>query len=145
MMAVGYAASLNDLMANFDVNKLKSVKDLPAHKKKALFKKVFKESIKMILNDIINNNDTFITPNVGKAHGEIHMEAITDDDFIRVRKKGKFEGIDFLESMFTGYQMYLYLFGSNDKVIPKRKKPIHFSKEFRDQLTKNTNEGKQYG
>ena len=145
MMALGYASSLNDLMVGFDLNKLKSVKDLPSQKKKSLFKQVFIESIKMVLHDILDNNNTFITPNVGRAHGELRMEAITDSEFERARKNGKFRDIDFLESMFTGYQMYLYLYGSQDKIIPKRKKPIYFSKEFRNKLVKNTNEGKQYG
>jgi hypothetical protein len=31
------------------------------------------------------------------------MEAIRDKEFIEARKNGKFENVDFLESMFTGY------------------------------------------
>jgi hypothetical protein len=31
------------------------------------------------------------------------MEAITGSEFERVKSKGKFEGVDFLKSFFTGY------------------------------------------
>jgi len=31
------------------------------------------------------------------------MEAVTGSDFERGKSRGKFKGVDFLESMFTGY------------------------------------------
>jgi hypothetical protein len=31
------------------------------------------------------------------------MEAVTGSEFERVKSKGKFEGVDFLKSLFTGY------------------------------------------
>ena len=49
------------------------------------------------------NNVTYKIQGVGYQGGELHMEAITGSDFEKVRKKGKFKDIDFLESFFTGY------------------------------------------
>ena len=73
------------------------------------------------------------------------MEPIKDSEFRRLRAKGKFKGIDFLETLFTGYQMYLYLYGKRDLLFARRKFPIYFGKDLREKLIKNINLGKIYG
>ena len=72
------------------------------------------------------------------------MEAITGSEFERVRKNGKFKKVDFLESLFTGYQMYLYIHGKSDNMLHRKKYPIYVNKHLRDKLVKYTNEGKVY-
>lgn len=142
--ATGYACSLNDMLVRFPYEKLNSIKGTKLEKRSAI-KKVFKESIKLILQDIIDNNDTFILPPFGTYYGEIHMDKITDGDFERAKSNGKFQDVDFLESLFTGYQLALYLKSKKHKYSFRLKKPIYVNKFYKDQITKNTNEGKQYG
>ena len=145
-MALGWACNLNDLFVRFPYEKYKSlIKNI--HNKDLMRKKVkqvFREGVKVILNDIIENNNTFKIQGIGYQGGEIHMEAITNSDFEKARKNGKFKDVDFFESLFTGYQMYLYVHGKRDDFLHRRKFPIYFGKDLRNKLTKYTNEGKQY-
>ena len=144
--ALGWACNLNDIFVRFPYEKFKSL--MKNYKTKQLrrqkVKQVFREGTQQILNDIIENNTTFKIQGVGYQGGEIHMEAIRDSDFEKVRKNGKFRNIDFLESLFTGYQMYLYIHGKSDNFLHRKKYPIYVNKILRDKLVKYTNEGKVY-
>lgn len=142
--AIGWACNLNDLFVRFPYEKYKTFRNWTKVKKLQLVKRIFTESVKIIMNDIIENNVSFKLPSLGYRGGEIHMEGVRDSEFERARKNGKFKNVDFLESMFTGYQMYLYIHGKRDNFIHSRKFPIYLSKYYRYKLTKNTNEGKQY-
>ena len=144
--ALGWACNLNDIFVRFPYEKCKSL--IKNYKTKQLrrqkIKQVFREGTQQILNDIIENNVTFKIQGVGYQGGEIHMEAIRGSDFEKVRKNGKFRNIDFLESLFTGYQMYLYIHGKSDNFLHRKKYPIYVNKVLRDKLVKYTNEGKTY-
>ena len=144
--ALGWACNLNDVFVRFPYEKFKSL--IKNYKTKQLrrqkVKQVFREGTQQILNDIIENNTTFKIQGVGYQGGEIHMEAIRGSDFEKVRKNGKFRNIDFLESLFTGYQMYLYIHGKSDNFLHRKKYPIYVNKVLRDKLVKYTNEGKVY-
>ena len=144
--AIGWACNLNDLFVRFPYEKCKTL--VKKFKTKQLqrqkVKQVFREGIQQILDDIIENNNTFKIQGVGYQGGEIHMEAITGSEFERVRKNGKFRDVDFLESLFTGYQMYLYIHGKSDNILHRKKYPIYVNKHLRDKLVKYTNEGKVY-
>lgn len=144
--AIGWACNLNDLFVRFPYEKCKTL--VKKFKTKQLqrqkVKQVFREGIQQILDDIIENNNTFKIQGVGYQGGEIHMEAITGSEFERVRKNGKFRDVDFLESLFTGYQMYLYIHGKQDNFLHRKKYPIYVNKHLRDKITKYTNEGKVY-
>lgn len=144
--ALGWACNLNDIFVRFPYEKFKSL--MKNYKTKQLrrqkVKQVFREGTQQILNDIIENNTTFKIQGVGYQGGEIHMEAIRGSDFEKVRKNGKFRNIDFLESLFTGYQMYLYIHGKSDNFLHRKKYPIYVNKVLRDKLVKYTNEGKVY-
>lgn len=145
--ALGFACNLNDIFVRFPYEKYKSL--MSKFKTKALrkqkVKQVFRAGIEAVLNDIIDNNATFVLPKLGYYGGEIHMEPVTGEEFMRVREKGKFSGIDFLETLFTGYQMYLYLNGKRDNFLARRKFPIYMNRYFRDKLSENANSGKTYG
>lgn len=144
--ALGWACNLNDIFVRFPYEKFKSL--MKNYKTKQLrrqkVKQVFREGTQQILDDIIENNTTFKIQGVGYQGGEIHMEAIRGSDFEKVRKNGKFRNIDFLESLFTGYQMYLYIHGKSDNFLHRKKYPIYVNKVLRDKLVKYTNEGKVY-
>ena len=145
--ALGWACNLNNLFIRFPYEKYKSlIKNYKTKREqKQKIKQVFIAGVSAVLNDIIDNNVTFQLPGLGYYKGEIHMEPIKDSEFRRLRAKGKFKDIDFLETLFTGYQMYLYLKGKRDILFARRKYPIYFGKDLREKLAKNTNLGKIYG
>ncbi len=145
-LAYGWACNLNDLFVRFPYEKYKSLMTKWRRKleRRRVVKQVFRECLRLVVEDVIENNVTFKLPGISHYGGEIHMEAITGEDFEICRKRGKFKDVDFLESLFTGYQMYLYIHGKRDDFLHRRKFPIYLSKKYKDIITKNTNEGKVY-
>lgn len=144
--ALGWACNLNDIFVRFPYEKYKSLMTKWSTKVERLkiIKQVFRYGLYLVLNDIIENNVTFKIQGISTQGGEIHMEAVRGSDFEKARKNGKFKKVDFLNSIFTGYQMYLYIHGKHDNFLHKTKIPIYFNKELRDKLLENTNNGKQY-
>ena len=144
--AIGWACNLNDIFVRFPYEKCKSlIKNFNTKQlRRQKIKQVFREGVQQILNDVIENNVTFKIQGVGYQGGEIHMEAITGSEFEKVRENGKFKNVDFLESLFTGYQMYLYIHGKSDNFLYNKKYPIYVNKYLRDKLVKYTNEGRVY-
>lgn len=143
--ALGWACNLNDLFVRFPYEKLKSLIGKTKQEKRKKIKQVFRTGIDVILNDIIENNNTFKTPSLGYYGGEIHFEPVKGSEFERLRAKGKFSGIDFLETLFTGYQLYLYLHGKRDNFLARRKFPIYMSNFYKDKLENLANNGQTYG
>ena len=145
-LAIGWACNLNDIFVRFPYEKCKSL--IERFKTKQLrrqkVKQVFREGVQQILEDIVENNVTFKIQGIGYQGGELHMEAITGSEFERVKKNGKFKDIDFLKSLFTGYQMYLYIHGKRDDFLHRRKFPIYVNKFLRNKLNEYTNQGKTY-
>lgn len=142
---LGWACNLNDIFVRFPYEKCKSLIAKTKALKRQKVKQVFRECINQILTDITINNDTFVSPKMKYYGGELHMEPIMGKEFMDLRKKGKFSQVDFLESNFTGYQMYLYIKGKRDNFLSRRKFPVYVSKFFRDNINKRTNAGKSYG
>ena len=124
-----YGAELENLRSN---NRIAMLKD-----------KIQKLRLE-IINDIIENNATFQVPSLGYYGGEIHYEAVKGEDFKKLRAKGKFSGIDFLETLFTGYQLYLFLHGKRDNFLARRKYPIYISKFLKQKMENLVNQGKTY-
>ena len=144
-MALGWACNVNDIFVRFPYEKCKSLLTKNKYNKRKLVKQVFREGVQQILNDIIENNITFKIQGVGYQGGELHMEAFTGPEFERLRKLGKFKDVDFLESVFTGFQLFLYIHGKRDNFLHRRKIPVYLNKYLRDKLTEYTNSGKTYG
>lgn len=142
--ATGCAFNLDEMFMNFPYNKLElSCEDCQKinnnpHKDK-LVKKIFRECMKMILNDVIDNNITFQLP-TGKKKCDIHMTKIQGDAFKNLRKSGKWNDVDMMSSDFTGYQLGFYMYGERDP----RVKTIYINKQLKDKITQNTNNGMQY-
>ena len=92
-----------------------------------------------MLDDVINNSDTFVLPTKSRK-AEIYMKSYEDEDFKKGRRNGKWEDVDFLESNFTGAQMMLklqrggYLF----------EKPIYVDNVHKNKITERLNSGKSY-
>ncbi len=145
-LAVGWACTLNNIFVRFPYEKYNSLmtKWRTKRERLAIIKRVFIACLHLVLEDIIENNVTFKIQGVGYQGGEIHMESVQGEDFIKARKAGKFKKIDFLESLFTGYQMYLYIHGKRDNFLNRRKFPIYVGKYYKDKIIENTNNGKQY-
>lgn len=145
-LAVGWACNLNEVFVRFPYEKCTSLikKFKTFYERRKIVKQVFRESVYLIMDDIIENNVTFKLPPLGYLEGVIHMEAIVGSDFEKARKYGKFKKIDFLESLFTGYQMYLYIHGKRNSFLRPRKFPIYLGSYFKNKLIKYTNEGRSY-
>ena len=144
--STGHAFNLQEMFQNFDTKKLKadykvSKKACNSLSKTDLATKVFKESVKIILNDIIDNNVTFQLPTGGRK-SDIHVKRTEGEEFKQARRKGKWRDVDFLASFFSGYQLVLNMYNKDGGVT--RSKPIYVDKNLKNKLTEYTNNGKQY-
>lgn len=142
--ALGYALCAKDLFYNFDVKKLKMTKqqciDIYSDgNKKDLAAKIFVKSVEKVIEDIIDNNIHFKLPGSTKSY--IFMKRTEGDKFKKAFRNGKWREIDFIESNFSGYQLYLEM--QSDKRMP-RQKPIYVSPKLKQKIIDNTNAGKQY-
>lgn len=144
--ATGYAFNTDEIFENFPYDKLLvtcsdcNIVNGDFHKDK-LVKRVFKDALKLILTDIINNNVTFQLP-TGSRRAEIHVNNYEGEAFEKARKNGKWLDVDFLASNFTGNQLVLEMYGKNNGL--RRRKPIYVDKRLKDKLTENTNNGIRY-
>lgn len=144
--ALGHAFSSNELFENFPYQKLELTcnqceKIIKNRHRDILVKRIFKESLRIVLEDIIDNNITFELPLKGNKKCNIHMQRFTDTKFKKLRKSGKWRDIDYLKSMFTGYQLGFYMLGNRTP----RVKNIYLNKYYKNKITQNTNNGMQYG
>ena len=142
--ATGYALNVNELMEDFPAKKAKmTAKECEAmigsRNKDRVASKVFRACIALVLDDIIENSDTFQLPTSSKKC-EIYMKRIEDEDFVKARQNRKFQDINFLNSMFSGYQMTFRY--QNAGVI--REKPIYLNRRLKDRITELVNQGKSY-
>ena len=144
--ALGWACNLNDIFVRFPYEKCKNLVETyrTKHLMKKKVKQVFRTGVEIILNDIIENNSSFQLPSFQYRGGEIHFEPIKGSEFERLRAKGKFSGVDFLETLFTGYQLYLYLHGKNDNFFARKKIPIYISSNYKRKMEDLANQGKVY-
>lgn len=142
----GWACNLNDLFVRFPYSTCKyiSKKWKKREEQLKIIKQVFRECVDLVINDIIDNNVTFKIQGISYQGGEIHMESIQYEDFETCLKRGKFRDIDFWQTNFTGYQMFLYIHGKSDNFLHRRKFPVYFNRKYREKLSKYVNEGKGY-
>lgn len=142
--ATGHATNTEELFVGFNTKKLKvSSKDCDKiigdkHKSK-LAQKIWKASIDLIFQDIINNSDTFRLPTTSKE-AEIFIKGYNGDKFVEARQNGKWQDIDYLASNFTGYQP-VFRFQRAGYIIEK---PIYLDKNRNKQITTRVNSGKTY-
>lgn len=142
--ATGYAFNVNQLFLTFPTKKMKltskACEELIGNRnKEVIAKAIFKHSIKLVLDDIINNNVTFDLP-TNKRKAELKMLRTTGENFATARRNGKWLNVDFLASNFAGYQVG-FTFQSKGVM---RTKLVYLNSANRDMITANTNNGKQY-
>lgn len=142
LLATGHAFCLSDLFYNFNNKKLKinceECRQLigTTHRDK-LAQAIFKECLRIVLLDVIQNNVAFNLP-TGAQKCEILMERVEGDTFKNLRRSGKWADVDFLKSWFSGYRLILRL-GTRGRT--PRTKPIYVTRAFRDLITEKTNTG----
>lgn len=141
-LPLGHACNLDNLFLTAPLSYIGKLKTKA--KKIALYKKIFKAGLHLIIDDIIKNNTTFIFPKFSKVRGELHIEGTFGREFREGRKMGRFKGVDFLESNFSGYQIYMYLKYKGDSFFYK-KIPVYIGKEQKDKLLEQVNSGRPYG
>lgn len=143
--AVGCAFNLDEMFMNFPYSKLKftcaKAKEIngDAHRK-ILVKKVFRECLKMVIDDIIENNITFKLP-TGGINSELHMRRVKGRDFEKARQNGKFQDVDYLSSLFSGYEIELNMYHKNRV---RRSKTVYVDKKRKQRITELTNAKKSY-
>ena len=144
--ALGCAFNTRNLLDNFPYKKLhitcKKCKSITGDNHRNLIvEKVFKESIKLVISDIVNNNVTFWLPLTGSKRCNIHMRRVQGNEFKNLRRGGKWRDIDIINSNFSGYQLSLFMLGNRTP----RVKSIYLNKKFRTIISNNTNNGMSYG
>lgn len=144
--SLGCAFSTDDLFMNFPFQKLKiTCKEcysiIGNNHRDILVKRIFKESIKLVINDIIDNNITFWLPLTGGKKCCIKMKRTEGEEFKNLRKAGKWKDIDIVQSMFSGYDIKFFMLGQRTPRI----KTVYLNKELRNKISHNINKGMQYG
>lgn len=142
--ATGYAMNIDELFLSFPTTKMeltaKACEDLIGNRhKEVIAKSIFKSALNMVIEDIIENNATFILPTKSKK-AELCMKRFNREEFSKARRNGKWSKVDFLTSNFCAYQM-IFRFQSQGVM---REKLIYLDPNHRDRITDYTNQGKQY-
>lgn len=104
------------------------------------FGTVFLYFMYLVLLDVIHNGVTFRLPLTGNRRAMIYVKTFDGDLFQRMYAGGKFMGIDFLSSLFKGYQLY---FSYNSRT-GEREKPIYINNKMKEIFYKYINEGRTY-
>lgn len=142
--ATGYAMNIDELFLSFPTSKMtltaKACEELIGNRhKEVIAKKIFKSAIDMVLEDIIENNVTFILPTKSKR-AELYMRRFNREEFSKARRNGKWGKVDFLTSNFCAYQI-VFKFQSQGVM---REKLVYLDSKHRDRIINYTNQGKQY-
>lgn len=141
-LIVGHAFNLGDILEKFPREKIKNpVKELNKHgfsDKKELISEISAYTIKLIIDDIIENNVRFNFPTPKQAF--MQMEGVYNEDFIKAKKNGAFIDVDPYKSGFTGHNI-VYNFQNNKRWL---KKPVYVDHKRKDIITEKTNLGFKY-
>ena len=145
IMATGAAFNIDEILMNFPYKKLsitcQKCKEITGDPhRNILVKQILRECVRVILNDVIDNNVTFWLP-TGAKKCNIHMKRVDGEAFKNLRKAGKWKDVNLLSSSFTGYELGLFMYGVRDT----RVKTIYVNKSLKDKITQNTNNRMQYG
>lgn len=141
--AIGHSVACTDLFLNFPVQKLKIshkevAKVFSDTYRKDFAAKIFKDCVKLVVKDIVDNNVDFQLPNIGRKKAYLRMLKATGEDFKNAYRKGKWHNIDFIASNFTGYQIG---FVRDYEGKMSYTKPVYINK---DVIANKVNQGVQY-
>lgn len=141
----GYCFNSKDLFENWDWLSLGIKKQVYYNKYHVkclehFIAQVFLYYMYLVLLDIIYNNTTFVLPLKGNRHAMIYVKVFDGDQFQRMYAGGKFLGIDFLSSLFKGYQLFFaYNYRGGE-----REKPIYIDNNMKKLFYERINAGKLY-
>lgn len=140
----GYCFTAKDLFDNFNAKQITIPTEIFTKKygcrsKKDLCAKMLTYCFYLIILDIIENNATFVLPTKNRE-ANIYVKQFSGEVFKNMYRKGKFFGVDFLNSNFKGYQIYFQY--SHKKEL--REKPIYINSKLKEMFYENINNGKQY-
>ena len=101
---------------------------------------IFTDALQMIIDDIIDNSITFDFKLSKGTVAEIYIKEFSDEEFMKLKKKGLWKEIDYLATNFSGYQpMFKY-----QKAGYTLEKPIHLDNKRKLKIAENVNNGKSY-
>lgn len=141
----GFCFGSRDLFEGWNIKGLGIHRDLFKDKYKCeciseFLAKIFLYYMFFVLLDIIENNATFVLPLTGNRSAMIHVKVFDGDEFQRLYSIGKFMGIDFLSSLFKGYQLFfVYNYREGE-----REKPIYINNKMKQLFYSYINSGKVY-
>lgn len=143
---MGHSFTCHDIFMNFPVRKLKMTPEQCKEvysdgSKRDLAASIWMSSVRLIIDDIIENNTQFKLPGMGRTQSYIQMKRTEEDDFKKAFRRGKWRDVDFIISNFCGYQLQFVM---ESKKRTRREKPIYLATRDKDKITEYTNQGKQY-
>ena len=143
---MGHSFTCHDIFMNFPVRKLKMTPEQCKEvysdgSKRDLAASIWMSSVRLIIDDIIENNTQFKLPGMGRTQSYIQMKRTEGDDFKNAFRRGKWRDVDFITSNFCGYQLQIVM---ESKKRTRREKPIYLATRDKDKITEYTNQGKQY-
>lgn len=134
--STGCAFNVPQLLYNLNKKKL----TFSTTNKISIASTVFIYSVKLILDDIIDNNVTFNLP-TGARKCNIHMRRIKGEAFKKLVQSGKWPNLDILSSYFTGYEIDIYM--KRRTHIDQR--TIYIDNRLKQRIIDKANTGFQYG
>lgn len=141
--ATGYAFNVYEMLYEFNCKKLKlttkGCKELiSTPDRKYMVSKVFVQSVKLILEDIIYNNATFRLPTATECY--FYLKPFRNEQFVKFRRMGRWREVDFIETNYTGYQL-TFKYKSGKLMLEK---PIYLCPKYRDAIVEHINNGQMY-
>lgn len=138
-----FSLSSYDIFETFNKKQLKISdkifkKVYKVSRRQELCGQVFSYCLKLIILDIIQNNDTFVLPLMRGREAFLHLRAVTGEKLKEARQKHLYLDFDLLSSNFTAYDLVLeYDVASGHKFHIG-----HLTKKYRKILVDNVNSGK---
>lgn len=137
MIPKGCACTSKDLFLLEDFKQFK-----PASTYLYLAPRVLRDAMRMMIDDVVDNDVDIQMPGGSNGGGHIKVIAVADDTFKKARKRGGFADVDFLASNFQAYKLVYALPWTKRRVC--RDVNIYVSGENKKTLIEKTNSGKPY-
>lgn len=145
-MHLSCAFNLDQVFMNFQRKKLKSTKYdvykiFKTHGKGVMIKRIFTACYILVIDDIIENNVTFILPVYGIRSCKMKMKRVQGEAFKRLRQAGKWKDVDIIDTNFTGNEIGFFMGGQRTP----REKIVYVDKQRRKRIDEKANAGFPYG
>ena len=106
-LALGHALTVSQIFGSFKTKTLKMdskecYEKFGCRNTERIAQQIFKKSLGLILDDVIDNNATFHLP-LGGKQAQLCMDRVEGEEFKRAVQNGAFKDIDFLKSEIQRY------------------------------------------